>query len=284
MLIRSFIAPVLCSALLTLAACDKEETLGEVESETAVNPESDSESDSASESESDSGDTEGDSDSGVSCPTDAMICPDGTAVGRSGPKCEFAPCPGGTDSDSDTGDEPPPEACPEGLTYQEPAGCPSEGDGTPYIIDPGCYADCDPAEPACGDGEVCMTLETNPCICDDSDPDGEGPACCDACSAGSALCVPVVTGDACDAVPANYLSIEEYECGITPDSLEMCQWQVNLQATGEYLWMHSDVGEGGNYACIDGVITLDNDPTHSASYDPDTGILTWDGIEYTQAG
>lgn len=31
---------------------------------------------------------------GVACTMDAMICPDGTAVGRSGPNCEFDPCPG----------------------------------------------------------------------------------------------------------------------------------------------------------------------------------------------
>lgn len=29
----------------------------------------------------------------VSCTMEAKICPDGTSVGRSGPKCEFAPCP-----------------------------------------------------------------------------------------------------------------------------------------------------------------------------------------------
>ena len=29
----------------------------------------------------------------VSCTEEARICPDGTAVGRSGPKCEFASCP-----------------------------------------------------------------------------------------------------------------------------------------------------------------------------------------------
>ena len=29
----------------------------------------------------------------VVCTTDAKICPDGSAVGRSGPRCEFAPCP-----------------------------------------------------------------------------------------------------------------------------------------------------------------------------------------------
>lgn len=29
----------------------------------------------------------------VACTEEAKICPDGSAVGRSGPKCEFAPCP-----------------------------------------------------------------------------------------------------------------------------------------------------------------------------------------------
>lgn len=27
------------------------------------------------------------------CPEDAKLCPDGSAVGRTGPNCEFAPCP-----------------------------------------------------------------------------------------------------------------------------------------------------------------------------------------------
>lgn len=30
----------------------------------------------------------------VACPTDAKLCPDGSAVGRIGPNCEFAECPG----------------------------------------------------------------------------------------------------------------------------------------------------------------------------------------------
>jgi len=28
------------------------------------------------------------------CTQEARLCPDGTAVGRTGPNCEFAPCPG----------------------------------------------------------------------------------------------------------------------------------------------------------------------------------------------
>lgn len=29
----------------------------------------------------------------VACPEDAKLCPDGSAVGRTGPQCTFAPCP-----------------------------------------------------------------------------------------------------------------------------------------------------------------------------------------------
>ncbi len=30
----------------------------------------------------------------IACTMDARVCPDGSYVGRTGPKCEFAPCPG----------------------------------------------------------------------------------------------------------------------------------------------------------------------------------------------
>ncbi len=30
----------------------------------------------------------------VACTMDAKMCPDGSAVGRTGPNCEFAACPG----------------------------------------------------------------------------------------------------------------------------------------------------------------------------------------------
>jgi hypothetical protein len=34
------------------------------------------------------------SDTGVMCTMEAKECPDGSYVGRSGPTCEFAKCPG----------------------------------------------------------------------------------------------------------------------------------------------------------------------------------------------
>lgn len=33
------------------------------------------------------------SDENIFCTQDAKLCPDGSYVGRSGPKCEFTPCP-----------------------------------------------------------------------------------------------------------------------------------------------------------------------------------------------
>jgi hypothetical protein len=35
----------------------------------------------------------GDTSGGVVCTMEAKLCPDGSYVGRSGPNCEFAPCP-----------------------------------------------------------------------------------------------------------------------------------------------------------------------------------------------
>ncbi|OHA92006.1 MAG: hypothetical protein A3J09_00720 [Candidatus Zambryskibacteria bacterium RIFCSPLOWO2_02_FULL_51_21] len=35
-----------------------------------------------------------DSGEQVFCTMDAMQCPDGSYVGRTGPNCEFSPCPG----------------------------------------------------------------------------------------------------------------------------------------------------------------------------------------------
>lgn len=53
------------------------------------------------------------------CTAEAMICPDGSAVGRTGPNCEFSPCP--------TGTTPSISASPsEGFTGVENFTCPQE--------------------------------------------------------------------------------------------------------------------------------------------------------------
>lgn len=38
----------------------------------------------------------------LACTTEAKLCPDGSGVGRTGPNCEFAPCPAApADADAD---------------------------------------------------------------------------------------------------------------------------------------------------------------------------------------
>ena len=62
-----------------------------------------------------------DENSMKACTQEAMICPDGTSVGRQGPNCEFASCP-----DEKPSICPTPPTCPVGknLIYGDPV--PSE--------------------------------------------------------------------------------------------------------------------------------------------------------------
>ena len=39
---------------------------------------------------------------GQACTREAKVCPDGSSVGRTGPNCEFAECPGAKDSPDGT--------------------------------------------------------------------------------------------------------------------------------------------------------------------------------------
>ena len=63
----------------------------------------------------------------VACTTEAKLCPDGSAVGRTGPHCEFAPCPDSTRAYVGTG-----------FSVRYPAGWsaqPTDG-GVTLVVDP----------------------------------------------------------------------------------------------------------------------------------------------------
>ena len=64
---------------------------------------------------------------GIACTMEAKLCPDGSAVGRIGPKCEFAACPG-----------------------EEP---PKQGSGIrgSVLLGPTCPVMMDPPDPKCDD-------------------------------------------------------------------------------------------------------------------------------------
>ena len=93
------------------------------------------------------------------------------------------------------------------------------------------------------------------------------------------------SANACDVVEGRtFLSVDERECGLTPDGPAMCHWRLQF-SDGEYSWSYSDVSESGTYTC-DGD-TLDASGGGGASYrgtvesDPDR--LTWDGVTYEPA-
>ncbi len=91
---------------------------------------------------------------GQACSTEAMICPDGTAVGRTGPNCEFEPCPAGPTVDSSklgascAGD---PNGCPSGQScfdFPQPTGRRCATDACAAVT--------------CPAGQQCLILETFP--------------------------------------------------------------------------------------------------------------------------
>ncbi len=120
---------------------------------------------------------------GVMCTMDAKLCPDGSYVGRTGPKCEFAPCPGGG-SISSFEDcvqagypvmESYPRQCktPEGRTFVEViipvgggGGTTSSGSGLPaqsgirgvVMLGPTCPVMREPPDPECADKPYATTL------------------------------------------------------------------------------------------------------------------------------
>lgn len=57
----------------------------------------------------------------TACTADAMRCPDGSYVGRVGPKCEFAACPSGASSGGTSGDTQQPAPSPTSTTKQTSA-------------------------------------------------------------------------------------------------------------------------------------------------------------------
>jgi hypothetical protein len=89
--------------------------------------------------------------------------------------------------------------------------------------------------------------------------------------------------DACAEVQdQTYYSIEQYECGQTPDGVAMCNWTISF-ADGEFNWAFSDIASTGSYSCDGAVLTAMSTGTEYLGFLDETGILTFNEIEY-QAG
>jgi hypothetical protein len=84
--------------------------------------------------------------------------------------------------------------------------------------------------------------------------------------------------------PATFRSVEEGECGLGPDGVVMCQWTVSFAADGTFSWMYSDLGDSGTWSCSEGELSAQRGGGQaiSVSFDAGTGVLTWDGVAYTE--
>lgn len=96
-----------------------------------------------------------------------------------------------------------------------------------------------------------------------------------------------LTGGPCEAVDsATFKSIEKQPGGPAPDDESTAfHWRVRF-GDGEFSYSHTDVVESGSYSCTaaDGAATIEAtagpDRTYTGTYDAQSGILEWDGVQY----
>lgn len=251
------VSPLAAAVLVSACVAKDSDTLGELD---------DASTSAATET---SGQASGDGDDGDDGATSAAMDGDDAA--------DDAATTAMT-SGSDDGDPPPPLTCDPGLTPVGPASCP-HGLGL-ELPEPGCFVECGGEGEPCEVG-TCQRVEYDPCPC----PEG-AEKCCGACASDIWLCVE--DGDVVDAVcesiiGTTFLSVDELECGLGQKGPVLCHWQITFAENGEFLWMHSDVGEGGDYTCADSTLVVTNGPMVDVSFDPNSQTLTWDGVAYQPA-
>lgn len=83
-------------------------------------------------------------------------------------------------------------------------------------------------------------------------------------------------------------SINELECGRTPEGVALCKWSLDFgmrdDASSTFHWQYSDVGELGQIECHGVTInSLDGSRAVTGSFDPVTQTLVWEGQTYAPA-
>lgn len=84
-------------------------------------------------------------------------------------------------------------------------------------------------------------------------------------------------------------SLDDLECGLTPDGVALCRWQLTFIARDDessaFQWTYSDVAESGNIECDGGTITsITGAPRRvDGTFDPITQKLVWEGQTYAPA-
>jgi hypothetical protein len=97
-----------------------------------------------------------------------------------------------------------------------------------------------------------------------------------------------VENGACTALEGRqFLSSHPLECGLGPNGVEYCNWQLSFQpmtaSVSQFEWSHSDIGETGTSECHGSTVVGHPGPgrEYLGTIDLDTGVLVWDGETYT---
>lgn len=97
----------------------------------------------------------------------------------------------------------------------------------------------------------------------------------------------------CDALEGRrFVTVDpQTDCGPAPAGSQLeCRWSVSFAASTasatSFVYSFSDVGMSGTAACTGGSVVeiqLDGSPGISGSYEPNTDLLEWDGLEFAPA-
>jgi hypothetical protein len=79
----------------------------------------------------------------------------------------------------------------------------------------------------------------------------------------------------------------ELECGRAPNGVGLCKWQLVFatrdDASSQFTWQYSDVGESGHIACDGASISSLTSRPINATFDAATQKLVWEDQTYVPA-
>ncbi|MBL9014536.1 MAG: hypothetical protein JNL83_10190 [Myxococcales bacterium] len=115
------------------------------------------------------------------------------------------------------------------------------------------------------------------CI-DDLPPEEPGP---------HDITTPIAKGACTMLEGVEFKSVNQGECGLTPDGVAMCTWHIRFESydgstRSRFTWSHSDVGESGFVTCDGTTLVAEGAGAtpYSGTFDPNTFDLVWDGGAY----
>jgi len=94
--------------------------------------------------------------------------------------------------------------------------------------------------------------------------------------------------DVCELIKnSTFLSVKKYESNLSPATStvsEGLRWQIKFEDK-TFSWLYTDIAEMGTYTCEDNNLVAEgaDKSIYVGSYNTQTGILLWDGVEYTKS-